>query len=173
MLVYYQIFKKHRAIALKHPAHPNDPHVGRISVNIIPPPHTAASIMRCISKAEALDLANGSQLFPSVLSELPFDEGHVSILTSDCPGASPEDPVALVDTPAPPRIQVVTTTETVMPAKTATLTPVRTPTLSVAASPTLSTVSEPISEEFLPSPCRSGKRRVPSKKFEFRIRSRK
>jgi hypothetical protein len=171
MLVYYQIFKKHRAITLKHPAHPTDPHVGCISVNIIPPPHTAASIMRCISKAESLDLSNGSQLFPSILSETPFSEGHVSILTSDYPGSTPEDPMAVVDSPSPPRIQVITAVETAMPASPAT--PVESPTmLAVAASPTLSSISESVSEDFLPSPCRS-RRKASKNKLEFRIRGRK
>jgi hypothetical protein len=80
----------------KQPASSSDPYVGRLSVNSIPPPHTATSIMRRISKVEMLEMSTRSQLFTSISSELPMGEEHVSILTSGCPGSTPEDPLAFV-----------------------------------------------------------------------------
>jgi hypothetical protein len=85
----------------KQPADSNDPYVGCINVDSIPPPHAAASIMRCISKIEELDNTWQSQLFTNISSESPISEGHVSILTSDRPGSTPEDPMAFVELPSP------------------------------------------------------------------------
>jgi hypothetical protein len=83
----------------KHPADPDKPSVGRINVDSIPPPHTAESIMRCISKIEELNTSTNSQLFNSISSEIPIAEGHVSILSGDCPGSTPEDPLVFVIEP--------------------------------------------------------------------------
>jgi hypothetical protein len=99
--VYYRIYKKDGAILSKQPADPNDPDVGRIRVDSVPPPHTAASIMRCISKREELDNSKQSLLFVSISSESPIDEGHVSILTSSRPGATLDNPMAFVESPDP------------------------------------------------------------------------
>jgi len=103
-LVYYQIHKQKRgAVLSKRPADSNDSYVGRISVDFIPPPHTAASIMRYISNIEELDGTRESQLFTSISGKSPI-EGHVSILTIDRPGSTPEDPMAFVQL-APLHIQ--------------------------------------------------------------------
>ena len=85
----------------KHPADSNKPSVGRINVDSIPPPHTAESIMRCISKVEELSTKN-VQLFNSISSEFPIGDGHVSILSDDCPGSTPEDPLVFVIEPVMP-----------------------------------------------------------------------
>jgi hypothetical protein len=100
-LVYYQVYKKRGAIPSKHPVDSSDPYVGRINVDRIPPPHTAASISWCISKLEELDHSKQSQLFTSLSSESPIGEGHISILTSGCPGSMPEDLMAFVELPIP------------------------------------------------------------------------
>jgi hypothetical protein len=100
-LVYYQIYKKHGAVTSKQPASSDDAYIGRISVDAVPPPHTATSIMRCISKIETLEMSAQSQLFTSISSKSPIGEGHVSILTSDPsrPGCTAEDPMAFVVLP--------------------------------------------------------------------------
>ncbi|KIM71222.1 hypothetical protein PILCRDRAFT_830490 [Piloderma croceum F 1598] len=94
--LYYQVYKNSIAVKSKQPAHPDDSYVGRISVDFVSPPHTAKSIIRCISKIEELCLSTESQLFTNISSESPIGEGHVSILTSDRPGFTPEDPMAFV-----------------------------------------------------------------------------
>jgi len=99
--VYYRVYNNHGAVLSKQPADPNDPSVGRIRADSVPPPHTAASIMRCISKTEELDNSEHSRLFLSVSSESPIGEGHISILASNRLGSTPDDPMAFVDSPTP------------------------------------------------------------------------
>jgi len=99
--LYYRVYKTSGAVRSKQPADSNDPSIGRISVDSVPPPHTAASIMRCISKTEKLEYSNGSQLFIDPFSESPIGEEHVSILTGDPPGSTPENPMAFVEDPHP------------------------------------------------------------------------
>lgn len=97
--VYYRIYKQQGAVLSKQPADPNRPSVGRINVDSIPPPHTAESMMRCISKIEELDNSKQSQLFIDISSEFPIGDRHVSILSSDRPGSSPDNPMAFVVEP--------------------------------------------------------------------------
>ena len=95
--MYYRVYNKHGALLSKHPADSNNPSVGRINVNSVAPPHTAMSIMHCISKTEGLWKFNEQQLFVSISSESPIGEEYVSLLTSDYPGSTPEDPIVFVD----------------------------------------------------------------------------
>lgn len=95
------MYKQYGAVLSRQPADSSDPYVGRISVDSVPPPHTAVSIMRCISKTEELANSKKSQLFINISSDSPIGDGHVSILASDCPGCTPEDPMAFVELPAP------------------------------------------------------------------------
>jgi hypothetical protein len=99
--VYYRVYKIRGAIKSRRPVDSSQPWVGHISVDSIPPPHTAASIMRCISKAEEIDMSEDSQLWNSPSSDSPMGDGHVSILASRRPGATPEDPIAFVEPPVP------------------------------------------------------------------------
>jgi hypothetical protein len=55
--------------------------------------------MRCISKIEEQNLSKNSRLFNTISSEFPIGEGHVSILSADCPGSTPEDPLVFVVEP--------------------------------------------------------------------------
>lgn len=99
--MYYRVYKASGAVRSKQPASSNDPSVGRISVDSVPPPHTAISVMRCISKIEQLSNPDESQLFVDISSEFPIGEGQFSILTSDRPGSTQEDPIVLVEAPCP------------------------------------------------------------------------
>ena len=99
--MYYRVYRNYSAVRSQHPADSNDPSVGRINVDSVPPPHTAASIMLCMSKAEKLDNSKQSQLFTSISSTSPIGEGHFPVLTSDRPGSIPEDPMAFVELPVP------------------------------------------------------------------------
>ena len=97
--MYYRVYSNCGAVLAKQQAD-HDPSVGRISVDFVPPPHTAASVIRCISKKEHLDNSKQSQLFISIGSTSPID-GHISMLTSSRPGSTPEDPMALVESQNP------------------------------------------------------------------------
>jgi len=70
--------------------------------------------MRCISKIEQLSNPDESQLFVDISSEFPIGEGQFSILTSDRPGSTQEDPIVLVEAPCPTftmRMRVTSTQE--------------------------------------------------------------
>jgi len=97
--MYYRVYKQHAAVLSKKPADPNNPTIGRISVDSVPPPHTASSMIRCISKIEEFDNTKNSQLFMSISSEFALGDQHVSILSSDRPGSTPETPMAFVVEP--------------------------------------------------------------------------
>jgi hypothetical protein len=109
--VYYRVYNKDSgAVLLHHPAGFDDPSVGHINVNSIPPPHSAASIIRRIKKIEKLGCSGEPQLFCNISSEFPLGEGHLSILTSDRPGSTPKDPMAFVasiHSKFPQRIRVI------------------------------------------------------------------
>jgi hypothetical protein len=57
--------------------------------------------MQCISNIEKLHYSKESQLFTSISCESQIGEGYVSILTSDCPGFTPEDPMMFIELPFP------------------------------------------------------------------------
>jgi hypothetical protein len=97
--VYYRVYKIHGVTQSKLPADPREPTVGHISVDLIPPPHIAASIKRCIAKSEELEDWKESQLYINISSLSPIDEEHVPLLSSDRPGSTPEDPMAFVEAP--------------------------------------------------------------------------
>jgi hypothetical protein len=96
MVVYYRVYKDSVAVRSMRPADLNDPSVGRLNIDSIPPPHTATSIKRCISQLEELDNWEEWQLFINILSESPMGNEHISLLTSDRPGSTPDDSMAVV-----------------------------------------------------------------------------
>ena len=53
--------------------------------------------MRCLAKSEEFEHSKESQLFININSESPIGEGHVSILSSNRPGYTPEDPIVFVN----------------------------------------------------------------------------
>ena len=91
------MYKSRGAVKSKKSVDSSDPWVGRISVDSVPPPHSVASIMRCVSKAEELENSKHSQLWINSSSESPLGPGHVSILGSNRPGSTPEDAMAFVE----------------------------------------------------------------------------
>ena len=109
--MYYRVYNKDSgAVPLHHSAGSDDPFVGRISISSIPPPHSAASIMRRIKRIEKLGCTGEPQLFCNISSESPLGEGHLSILTNDRPGSTRENPMAFVasiHSKFPQRIRVI------------------------------------------------------------------
>jgi hypothetical protein len=87
---------KRGAVISKRPVDSNSRYLGSINVDHIPPPHTAKSITRYISKIEKVEKFGIPQLFTSMSDESPIGDGHVSILTSNRPGPTPEEPMAFV-----------------------------------------------------------------------------
>jgi hypothetical protein len=98
--VYYRVYKIQGATQSKQPADPSDLTVGYINVDSITPPHTAASVKRCIAKSEGLEDWKESQLCISISSESTVGEAKfVSLLTSDRPWSTPGDPMAFIEAP--------------------------------------------------------------------------
>ena len=75
---------------------PEEPSIGRIRADSIPPPHTPTSIKLCISRVEGKPELVNSDLFMDTTSDSPLEDGHISILHSDGPGLSPDDPMSIV-----------------------------------------------------------------------------
>jgi hypothetical protein len=59
------------------------------------PPHTDASLKRYITIVEGTDGFQESCLYVELCSLSPMDAGPIPILTADCPGYTPEKPMAL------------------------------------------------------------------------------
>jgi hypothetical protein len=75
-----------------------EPSLGRIRADSIVPPHTLASIKRCISRVEGNPALASADLFADFSCDAPMKEGHIPILTGDCPGLIQDEPMALVQT---------------------------------------------------------------------------
>ena len=97
--VYYLLYADDDEIPSKAAIDPEVPSLGRIRADSVAPPHSPASIKRCISRVErtpALVLAN---LFADISCDTPLKEGYISILRTDGPGLSPNEPMAIVQMP--------------------------------------------------------------------------
>ena len=78
---------------------PEEPSLGRIRADSVAPPHSPTSIKRCISRVERTPALAHANLFADISCDTPMKEGHISILHTDCPGLSPNDPLAIVQPP--------------------------------------------------------------------------
>ena len=76
-----------------------EPCLGRIRADSVAPPHTVASLKRRISRVEQNPALANANLFADISSDVPLKEGHISILGADCPGLSPDEPMAIVQSP--------------------------------------------------------------------------
>ena len=94
--VHYRVYTKDGPLKSNHPIYSNDPFISRIASSSVRPPHTAASLMRCLCRIEGLAQQN-CILFQS-LSEMTAlnDSIHLSLRGPAGPGASDLDPMALV-----------------------------------------------------------------------------
>ena len=76
-----------------------EPSLGRIRADSVAPPHSPASIKRCISRVERNPALAHANIFADISCVAPLKEGHISILGTDGPGLSPDEPMAIVQTP--------------------------------------------------------------------------
>ena len=100
--VYYLLYADDYEIPSKVAFDPEGPSLGRIRVDSVAPPHSPTSIKRCISRVEgnpALALPGNADLFVDTSSDTPLKDGHISILCTDGPGLSPNEPMAIVQVP--------------------------------------------------------------------------
>jgi hypothetical protein len=85
---------------------PEEPSLGRIRADSIPPPHSVASIKRCISRVERTPELAHAELFADISCETPLKEGHIPILRIECPGLSPNKPMAIVQNVQMPTVTI-------------------------------------------------------------------
>ena len=82
---------------------PKEPSLGRIRADSVAPPHSPATIKRCISRVERTpELVHGN-VFANISCHTPLKEGHISSLHTDGPGMSRNEPMAItfIESPIP------------------------------------------------------------------------
>ena len=97
--MFYRIYHEDGAIPSKTPITTDDPFLGRIKVTSVPPPRTAKTVKRIISKVEDIEDVENTNLFLTPYSQSPRDDAAKDIIlsrTGTHPGSTPEEPLALV-----------------------------------------------------------------------------
>jgi hypothetical protein len=95
--VYYLLYADGYEKPSKVAIYPEEPSLGRIRADSVAPPHSPTSIKRCISRVEKTPALIYADLFPDSSCDTPLKEGHhISILRTDDPGLSPDEPMAIV-----------------------------------------------------------------------------
>jgi len=113
--LYYRVYTENGEMASRHPVNSKDPSLTRVRALAVAPPHTVASIKRCLCTIEHIGNYDGAKIFETLSSETPMEEGHVSLMAHDGPGATSESPMVLV---RPPLDQVVRVKHAWTPANT-------------------------------------------------------
>ena len=73
-----------------------EPCLGRIRVDSVAPPHSPASIKRCISRVEKAPKLAEADLFVDISCDAPIKESYISYLGTDGPGLRLDEPMAIV-----------------------------------------------------------------------------
>ena len=94
--MYYLLYADKYEMPSKVAIDPEEPSLGRIRADSVAPPHSLASIKRCISRVERTPALAHADLFADITCDTPLKEGHISILCTDGPGRSPNEPMAIV-----------------------------------------------------------------------------
>ena len=97
--VYYLLYANDCEMPSKVAIDPEEPSLGRIRVDSVAPPHSPASIKRCISRVERNTALADAYLFADTSCDAPLKEGHISNFHTDGPGLSPNEPMAIVQMP--------------------------------------------------------------------------
>jgi hypothetical protein len=97
--VYYQLYADNDDIPSKVAFDPEEPSVGRIRTDSVAPPHSLASVKRHISIVEETPALAHAHLFADILCDTPLKD--ISILDTNGPGQSPNEPMAIVQVASP------------------------------------------------------------------------
>ncbi|KIM75860.1 hypothetical protein PILCRDRAFT_826886 [Piloderma croceum F 1598] len=99
--IYYSPYTEAGEIRAAYPVNPDaedSPSIARIDNNLVPPPHTVDSVIRCISFVEGFPYSFWHRLFVDITHESPI--GNISAtrltLTNGGPGSMPERPLTFV-----------------------------------------------------------------------------
>ena len=94
--MYYLLFDDYE-MASKVAINPGEPSLGRIRVDSVAPPHSLTSIKRCVSRVEGNPALAYADLFANTTCDTPLqEERHISILPTEGPGMSPNEPISIV-----------------------------------------------------------------------------
>ena len=99
--VYYMLYDYYE-ISSKVAFDPKEPALGRIRTDSVAPPRNQVTIKACISRVERTPAIASANLFADISSNTPMKEDLIPFLPTDCPGLSPENPMAVVLTPQSP-----------------------------------------------------------------------
>jgi len=104
LLVYYKMFDIKGPLKIRNPIYSNNPYIGRVDANDIPPPHNASSLAGhiCAKQKRGFGIdweygdAYSTELFEAISSPKAFDQQKpLSLLSTDRPGSRPQDPLLL------------------------------------------------------------------------------
>ena len=98
--VYYLLYADNYELTSKVAFDPEESSLGRIQAVSISPPHSPATIKRCISRVERTPAIAHADLFADITCNSPLKEDYISLLRTDCPGLSPTEPMAIVLAPS-------------------------------------------------------------------------
>ena len=94
--MYYLLYADDYEMPSKVAFDPKKPSLGRILAHSVAPPQSPASIKRCISRVEKTPALAHADLFADISCDTPLKERHISLLHTDGPGLSPNEPMAIV-----------------------------------------------------------------------------
>ncbi|KAJ6528731.1 hypothetical protein DFH09DRAFT_1185610 [Mycena vulgaris] len=95
--LYYQLFTRVGEDTSKVSFNPNEPAVGRIEKIHVSPPHTPATIKRCIAKAEGKAIYAYAELYQDISSQSAMVDGnHISLMNDRSDGSAEDNPIVLV-----------------------------------------------------------------------------
>ena len=95
--VYYRLYTTGGPLETNNPIFSNDRFISRISSRSVRPPHTAASLKRCIWKTEGVEGLEKGALYLSLSERKPLDDSaRLALRGNSGPGSSEVDPVIFV-----------------------------------------------------------------------------
>ena len=97
--MYYLLYAGDCGVPSKVAFDPEEPSLGRIRADYVSPPHSHASFKQCISRVERNPALAHADIFADISCDAPLKGGYISILGTDGPGLSPDEPMAVVQKP--------------------------------------------------------------------------
>jgi hypothetical protein len=96
LLVYYKMFDEEGPLKVQNAIYSNNPYIGRVDANDIPPPHTVSSLVERMRAEENKAYGYSTELFETISSPKAFNiQKPLSLLSTDRPGSRPQDPLIL------------------------------------------------------------------------------
>jgi len=95
--VYYRLYTTEGPLESNSPIFSDDHFISRISSKSVRPPHTAASLKKCICKIEGVEGPEKGALYLSLSERKPLDDSaRLALRGNSGPGSSDVDPIIFV-----------------------------------------------------------------------------